>query len=158
MAKHPSRSEMPGLILFIGAAAGILILMFLTPRSPLRQPQSPPRVDVLLNHAAPLRTDGTELAFTVRQPSIVRVWMTLPEGRTASIRFGVPAPAEKADFAYRPLAEREIVFEVTGAAAKPFKRTVMAVGTYILRVDAIRDLPAGATVHARVIAEPVLRE
>ncbi len=118
-----------------------------------------PSDTVLLDQMAPLRSDGTEFAFTVRRPSRIRVWVELPGELAGTVRFGVPAPAAKRAIAYAPLPERELTFQVDGRMQEPFVRDVMAVGTYILAVDRIPTAKPEGTlqVHARVTAEPIIR-
>ena len=109
---------------------------------------------------APLRSDGTEFAFTVRRPSRVKVWIELPGELSGTVRFGVPAPSKRRAIAYEPLAERELTFRVEGRMQEPFVRDVMAVGTYILTVGRIPTAMGEGMleVRARVTAEPLIGE
>lgn len=119
---------------------------------------APPSDVVLLDQRTPLRSDGTEFAFTVRQPSRLRIQVNLPEGLKGTVRVGVPGIAKKRAFAYRPLRESELTFRVDGAMDEPFERDVMAVGGYILRLDPI-PVAMGemrAMIHAYVTAEPII--
>lgn len=119
-----------------------------------------PSDSVLLDQIAPLRSDGTEFAFTVRRPSRVRVWIDLPEDLATTVHFGVPAASRRRAIAYEPLRERELTFRAEGRAAEPFVRDVMAVGTYILRVGRIPTAMGEGMlrVRARVTAEPLIGE
>lgn len=120
---------------------------------------APPGQVVLLDQRTPLRSDGTEFAFTVRQPSRIRIQVKLPDGLKGTVRFGVPGIAGKRAFAYRPLKESELTFRVEGSTGAPFERDVMAVGGYILRLDPIPVAMGemSAHVHAYVTAEPIIR-
>ena len=89
----------------------------------------------------------------------MRIWVELPGGLAGTVRFGVPGPSAKRAIAYEPLAERELTFRVEGRTPEPFVRDLMAVGTYILRVDRIPTAMGEGTmnVHAYVTAEPIIR-
>lgn len=124
-----------------------------------RDTGGPPADAVLLDQYAPLRSDGAELAFTVRRPSKIKITVTLPEGLKGTVRFGVPRASKAREMAYAPMKERELTFTVDGRMDAPFERDVMAVGSYIIRVDPIPvAMGVGAMqVHARVKAEPIIR-
>ena len=116
-----------------------------------------PEAALLLDAEAVLRSDGTEFAFSVRQPSRVKIWVHLPMMLDGTVRVGPAESAGPRDIAYVPRRSDETRFQAMGRMDGPLELTLMAVGPYFVRIEPIPVAMGDADVKVRTIvrAEPI---
>ncbi len=133
--------------LYLLAIAAVLLVGFAPWRS---TDDGVPSRSIMLEEDARLRADGTEFAFTVRRPSMIRIQVRLPAGLTSEVIVGRAQAAGKGDVAYQPEEDGAWRFEVQGAGSA--ERAYRAVGLYILRIAQPTggSVPEDASVSVRV--------